>query len=171
MKHSFRITCLAVFLTSLPTWALEVSGVPNFHLVNDHICRGAQPTKEGWNSLAKLGVTTVVDLRHDTPGTIAWEKKAVEAAGMQYVSIPFRGFGAPTDAEVMHVLDLFKAQSKGYLFVHCRRGADRTGTVIACYRISCDHWPQQKALQEAKSFGMSWMEMAMQRYVMHYQLP
>ena len=28
----------------------------------------------------------------------------------------------------------------GPIFVHCRRGKDRTGTVIACYRIQHDGW-------------------------------
>ena len=44
------------------------------------------------------------------------------------------------------------------VFVHCRRGADRTGTAIACYRIEHDHWTNQQALAEAKTFGMSSME-------------
>jgi tyrosine-protein phosphatase SIW14 len=55
--------------------------------------------------------------------------------------------------------------------VHCRRGADRTGTVIACYRITHDGWSNRKALQEATSYGMSWIEFGMQRYVLAFQPP
>jgi hypothetical protein len=40
---------------------------------------------------------------------------------------------------------------------------------VACYRIAHDGWDNQRALQEAKSFGMSWTEVAMHHYVMRYQ--
>lgn len=52
--------------------------------------------------------------------------------------------------------------------MHCRRGADRTGTVIACFRIAHDGWSNRKALREAMSFGMSWLEFGMQRYVLAF---
>ena len=88
---------------------------------------------------------------------------------MRYVTIPFRGMSAPSPSDVVKVLALFDDASAGPVFVHCRRGADRTGTVVACYRIAHDGWDNQKALQEAKSFGMSWTEVAMHHYVLRYQ--
>ena len=38
-------------------------GVPNFHKVNDGLYRGGQPSRQGFESLAKLGIKTVLDLR------------------------------------------------------------------------------------------------------------
>ncbi len=55
------------------------------------------------------------------------------------------------------------------VFVHCKRGADRTGTVIACYRINHDHWQNQKALTEAKYLGMSRLETAMRHFILGFQ--
>lgn len=40
-----------------------VPGVRNFHKVDSHIYRGGQPTSEGMQNLAKLGIKTVVGLR------------------------------------------------------------------------------------------------------------
>ena len=53
--------------------------------------------------------------------------------------------------------------------MHCKRGADRTGAVIACYRIEHDHWNAKKALDEAKHLGMSWDQFGLKKYVMAFQ--
>jgi tyrosine-protein phosphatase SIW14 len=158
-------------ITVLATCAFaQVTGVGNFYQVNEQLYRGAQPTTEGFQSLAKLGVKTVIDLR-ETDGRSALEKKTVEANGMRYINIPLQGMSAPKPADVDKVLAIFNDRAAGPVFVHCRRGADRTGTVVACYRISHDGWDNSKALHEARADGMSWIELAMQRYVMHYQGP
>ena len=66
------------------------------------------------------------------------------------------------------VLSLLNDNSAWPVFVHCRRGADRTGTAIACYRIAHDHWTNQQALGEAKTFGMSSLEVAMQHFILRF---
>jgi protein tyrosine/serine phosphatase len=117
--------------------------------------------------LAKLGVKTVIDLRE---GPVArQEKKVVEKSGMRYVHIPMAGFGAPTEEQLEQIFKLYHDSASWPLFIHCRRGADRTGTVIACYRIAHDHWPNQKALEEAQLYGMSVLEHAMRRFVLSFQ--
>ena len=147
-----------------------VAGVGNFYQVNEHIYRGAQPTDDGFQSLAKLGVKTIIDLR-ETDGRSALEKKAVEANGMRYINIPLRGMSAPSAADVDKIMALFNDEKAGPVFVHCKRGADRTGTVVACYRIAHDRWDNAKALQEARTDGMRWIEIAMQHYVLNYHAP
>jgi protein tyrosine/serine phosphatase len=99
------------------------------------------------------------------------EKQAVEAAGMRYVNIPMRGVVAPSEESVSKVLALMNSAAVGPVFVHCRRGADRTGTVIAVYRMSHDHWGNSKAMREAKANGMSWMQFGMKRYLSRYRAP
>lgn len=150
---------------SLPfSLAFAGSELPNFHEVNDHVYRGAQPTPEGFRNLAKLGIKTVIDLRgpeHSEAG----EKRIVEAAGMRYVSIPMRGMATPSDDQIVKALTLMNDEGAGPVFVHCKRGADRTGAAIACYRIQHDHWDAGKALSEARTLGMSWFQVALQRYV------
>ena len=43
--------------------------------------------------------------------------------------------------------------------------------MIACYRISHDRWDNQKALAEAREKGMSWVERALQHYVLAFTAP
>ncbi len=147
-----------------------VNGLHNFGQVNDHIFRGAQPSSAGFSQLAKMGVKTVVDLR-ETSGRSSSEQKMVEADGMKYVSIPLNGYGAPSNETVLKLIGFLDDKSAGPVFVHCRRGADRTGTILACYRIAHDHWENAKALAEAKTFGMSWTERAMQAFIVGFKAP
>lgn len=144
----------------------DLPGVPNFHQVDEHVFRGAQPNGEGFTALAKIGIKTVIDLRGGTS-----ENKVVQRAGMHYVRLPWNGFTAPAESQVKTVLSLLTDSSDWPIFVHCRRGADRTGTAIACYRIAHDHWSNQQALAEAKTFGMSSIEIAMQRFILRFSAP
>jgi tyrosine-protein phosphatase SIW14 len=168
------ITPLALAFVSSATFGAEApvqaNGVPNFHQVNDHIFRGAQPTGQGWDSLAKLGVRVVLDLRRENEDgnhSTAAEAKAVQAAGMRYVNVPMNGIVAPREADVAKVLDLLNGSDP--VFVHCKLGKDRTGTVIACYRISHDQWKNKKALDEAKNIGLHWVEVGMKSYISSFR--
>jgi tyrosine-protein phosphatase SIW14 len=162
-----RLAAPLLLLSSL-CFAANPSGIPNFHQVSDRIYRGAQPANpRAFSELAKLGIKTVIDLREPSERSVS-EKKLVEDAGMHYVAIPMAAFGAPADSLVAKVLALFEDAATGPVFVHCRRGSDRTGTVIAVYRMVHDHWENAKALAEAKAFGMSWTERAMQAYIAHF---
>lgn len=149
---------------------LTARGIHNFHQVDAHVYRGGQPSTEGLKSLAKMGIKTIVDLRE--PGERGFhEKAAVEALGMRYVSVPMAGMRAPTNDQVDRVLKMLDTSGSADwpVFVHCRRGADRTGTIIACYRIEHDHWDGQKAVAEAKVHGMSRWEWAMKLYILHFR--
>jgi uncharacterized protein (TIGR01244 family) len=141
----------------------DVSGVPNFHQVDDHVYRGGQPAAEAWPGLARLGVKTVIDLRREDEHSTAAEAQAVSAAGMKYVNVPMKGVVAPTDGQIQTILQLLNSGEP--IFVHCKRGSDRTGAVIACYRISHHQWDHKRALGEAKSFGMAWSQLGLKHYV------
>jgi uncharacterized protein (TIGR01244 family) len=143
--------------------------IPNFQKVNDRLYRGAQPTDQGFQDLAQLGIKTVIDLRDIGEHSQADEQKIVTSLGMRYVSIPMHGLSTPENDKVAAVQALFNDANGGPVFVHCKRGADRTGMVIAVYRISHDGWDNKKALSEAKSNGMSIFERAIQHFVMDYK--
>lgn len=157
------LTALAL---CIPIYAGAVA-VPNFHQVNDHVYRGGQPDPAAWPALAKLGVKTVVDLRREDEHSTAAEAQAVAAAGMKYINVPMKGVVAPGNDQIARILAVLNSGEP--VFVHCKRGADRTGAVIACYRIQHDRWQPQQALQEAKSFGMGSFQLGLKHYVMSFQ--
>jgi tyrosine-protein phosphatase SIW14 len=158
-----------IFAFVLPAFAgSPATGIKNFYQVDEHVYRGAQPTDEGFQYLAKIGVNTVIDLRETDERSKA-EEDVVVAAGMKYVNVPMTGLTPPTDAEISRILGFLEDGSTGPVFVHCKRGADRTGAVIAAYRIDHDHWQNGRALTEAKSRGMSFFQIPRQGYIRAFQ--
>jgi protein tyrosine/serine phosphatase len=140
--------------------------VRNFDKVSNHLYRGGAPTEVGVEELGAMGVKTIIDLRTAAEGT-QHEKAWAQKLKIKYINISLGEFGAPTNAQMEQILDLLK-DGPDTIFVHCRRGRDRTGTVIACYRIQHDGWDNRRALQEAKEHGMSVFEPAMHSYILHF---
>ena len=148
-------------------FAQTTPGLRNFHQVNDHIYRGAQPAVWGYKTLASLGVRTVIDLRGEGISE-AVEEKLVKTNGMSFITVPLDGHKAPSDDNIAKLLTILSDQSKWPVYIHCRRGADRTGTVVACYRIAHDNWDNQKALNEAKSYDMDPAQKLMQKFILQF---
>ncbi|HEY3938034.1 MAG TPA: tyrosine-protein phosphatase [Bryobacteraceae bacterium] len=164
------LAVFAVLFSALPlTLAADATAphVRNFGEVNDHLYRGGEPSLVGLEELAAQGVKLVIDLRENGKAT-DFEKIQVKKLGMKYVNLPLRPFSAPTQGQMEQALSLLLQSNSQTVFVHCRRGKDRTGTVIACYRIEHDRWTNSKALEEAKEYGMSSIERAMRSYVAHF---
>ena len=159
----------ALLLLSSPALAgSPVQGINNFYQVDEHVYRGAQPTTEGFKYLATIGIKTVLDLREDGERATA-EAQLVTSLGMQYVNVAMTGLTPPTLAEITRILALLEDGTAGVVFVHCMRGADRTGAVIAAYRIDHDHWDNSRALKEALSFGMSPLQLPRQNFIRKFQ--
>jgi uncharacterized protein (TIGR01244 family) len=146
---------------------LRYRELPNFHQVNAALYRGAQPKVDGIQKLAALGIKTIVNLRAEDERSRAEESEA-RAAGLRYFNIPMEGLSRPKDEQVERALAIINDAANQPVFVHCKRGADRTGTLIAIYRIMHDGWSSEDALREAKRYGMSWMEFGMKDYVKDY---
>lgn len=145
----------------------NLPGVVNFHEVSENLYRGAQPSDKGLRNLAALGVKTIIDLRHGKDHADT-EQKQAERLGLRYINVPMEGLTAPTDKQIGDLLAVFNAADQGPVFVHCREGKDRTGTVVACYRIAHDHWTNSRALDEAKSYGLHSTQHPRQDYIMNF---
>jgi tyrosine-protein phosphatase SIW14 len=143
------------------------AAVANVRRIDDHVYHGKQPKQADFADLAHMGIKTVLDLRGG-PIHKPKERKWVEAAGMQYLSIRLSGLFPPKEQQMAEILALLEDKARGPVFVHCRRGDDRAGMVIACYRIAHDHWTNRKALEEARHNGLSSLEPLMRRYILKF---
>ena len=163
------VAAVVILLAATASLAQELSysELPNFSKVSERLYRGGQPKTGGVKKLAEMGIKTIINLRGTDEMTRAEEAEA-KAAGLVYFNIPMPGLSRPTHEQISRVLEILGNQESGPVFVHCKRGSDRTGTVVAVYRISRDGWTADKALTEAKRFGLSWMEFGMKDYVADY---
>jgi protein tyrosine/serine phosphatase len=128
---------------------LTLEGVGNLGQVTPTLFRGGQPKPAGFSALAKMGINIVVDVRLSGKDK---ERKEVEKAGMQYVSMPWHCL-FPRDDVFARFLALLRANPGKKVFVHCRYGDDRTGMMIAAYRMSVEGWTAEEARKEMEQFG------------------
>lgn len=132
------------------TVGIKLAGCPNLHKVSDTLYRGAQPTKEGFENLKKLGVKTIVNLRDHHSDT-----ELLQARGLHYVSIPMDTLDIKTQT-VVDFLRVAVDPNTAPVFVHCQYGADRTGTMVAAYRMVVQDWNQDRAIREMTRGGFGY---------------
>jgi protein tyrosine phosphatase (PTP) superfamily phosphohydrolase (DUF442 family) len=125
-----------------PAKALSLSGCSNLYQVSQTLCRGAQPTAEGFKELEKLGIKTVINLR-----ALHSDKDELKSTQLKYISIPMETWDPETD-QVRQFLRAATDPQNQPVFVHCQHGADRTGTMTAAWRIIIEGWTKERAVHE-----------------------
>jgi len=133
-----------------PAVVIDKQLLPEFVEVTPALYRGAQPRKHGFEALAKMGIQIVVDLRGDRDA----ERAEVTSLGMQYVPMYWQ-CSFPKDRIFADFLTLIRKNTDKKIFVHCRVGDDRTGMMIAAYRIAEEGWTAKQALEEMTKNGFS----------------
>ena len=125
-----------------PAVKIDLAGCGNLYKVSDTLYRGEQPTADGFKGLEKLGIKTVVNLR-----SLHSDRDKLEGTSLAYESIPMEAWD-PEPEQVEQFLKIATDPSKQPVFVHCQHGADRTGTMVAVYRIVVEGWDRKKAIDE-----------------------
>jgi tyrosine-protein phosphatase SIW14 len=130
-------------------WAepLELEGVPNFYKVSDDLYRSAQPTTEGMSNLRDLGIETIVNLR-----SFHSDRDRIGKTGMAYEHIYMKPWHPETE-DVVRFIRIAVNPRRTPVLVHCKRGADRTGTMCAAYRIIVQQWSTEDAIEEMLDGG------------------
>jgi tyrosine-protein phosphatase SIW14 len=117
--------------------------------------------------LEELGVKTVINFDN------LEERARKEAAhlklfGIYTVWMPWSGWGDPSTEEVDKFLSLMKTPDLRPIWIHCKRGSERTGTMMAIWRIDSG-WPVEKAYQEMRKFEYRrFFQGHLKRYVYRY---
>lgn len=130
-----------------------VREIQNFHVVSPNIMRGSQPSEEGFKLLKEYcNVKTVLSLR-DNKESNEWEKDMVEKLGMEFINIPMSGGSEQSIEKIEQCLSIIHNKSNQPIFIHCLAGKDRTGLILAAYRIKYGGWDISDAFREMFFYG------------------
>ena len=151
------VLCSSEHLYNLP-------GLGNAGRVAPGVYRGAQPGPEGYATLKRLGIKTVIDLR-----TTENERAQVEAAGMKAIAVPIEMTRKGLKEKVDHVVALMANPANQPVYVHCRHGQDRTGVVVAAYRMTLDNWSEKDAEAEMQAFGFNDVWVNFKKFIRSYK--
>jgi len=144
----------------------QARGVSYAAEVAPGLFRGGQPDEDGVAWLKGQGIRTVINLRHFHGDR---ERRRVEAAGLRYHRIALASSDAPRRGQVARFLELVRDPALRPLYVHCLHGVDRTGAMIAIYRMEEEGWSNAEAFEEMKSFDAHRLWRDLRRFVREYR--
>lgn len=135
-------------------WAqpIQMAGVENFYQVSGILYRSEQPSAEGMKNLSALGIETIVNLR-----SFNSDRKEIAGTGLAYEHIYMKAWH-PERKEVIRFLQIVTNPKRQPVLVHCKHGADRTGTMCALYRIAVQGWSKEEAIREMTEGGYGFHE-------------
>ena len=136
-------------------WAAPVNGtaVKNCFKVTDDLYRSAQPAGETTSSMKELGIKSILNLRHYHPE----DSEEFKKAGIILYSYKMDA-GSASIKDLVEALKIIQNAPKPIL-IHCHYGSDRTGFIIAGYRMVMQDWTAEKAIEELRKGGYGYHEL------------
>ncbi|HWA27970.1 MAG TPA: tyrosine-protein phosphatase [Lacunisphaera sp.] len=135
------------------TWATPVinTTLDNCYRVSAELYRCEQPRTRDIADLKALGIRSILNLRRYHS-----DSKNLTAAGFVPLLQRMEADDLTTD-DLVAALRQFRDAPKP-LLVHCWHGSDRTGSVVAAYRIVFQDWTPAAALDELRHGGYGYHE-------------
>jgi protein tyrosine/serine phosphatase len=130
------------------TWGQPIIGtqLKNIYLVDKGIYRSEQPGRGDLNTIKSLGIKEVLNLRefHSDKDDLTDKDLLLHRVKMRTGNI--------SEQQIIESLRIIKNR-RGPILIHCWHGSDRTGVIIAAYRVILKHWSKSDALDEMVNGG------------------
>jgi len=120
----------------------------NLFALNDSVYRSEQPNKKAFKELENFGFKTIINFRR-----IKIDERKAKNTNLKLVNLPMRS-SELTETKIVEALKTINEAEKPVL-LHCWHGSDRTGIIVAAYRIVFEKWSKEDAVSEfrIKEFG------------------
>lgn len=147
---------LAVWWTTSLRWQFFPR---NFAAVDrNHLYRSGQVSARLIEqTLTRYGIDTVLFMSTDNlqRADVRAEVDACQRLGIRRINLPLGGDGTGNpDRYVQALMEIHRARLAGeQILVHCHTGSQRTGGVVALYRVLLDGWSVAAAQDELLAFG------------------
>lgn len=152
MKYFFVLLWFATATSLLaqrnPGWAVPVAAksVNNLYMVDTGVYRSAQPDAAAFAELEQMGIREALNLRY-----LYSDKTAAAQTGLTLHHVAMIAGNCDWEKAISALRIIHKRQ--GAIVIHCKHGADRTGLVVALYRIVFQGWDKERAIDELENGG------------------
>lgn len=132
-------------------WAtpVEAKYIENFYLVDKGVYRSGQPTSDAFREMEQVGIKEVLNLRNYHS-----DKDEAEGTNIKLHRVAMDAHDCEWD-KLVEAVRIVKNR-KGPIVIHCWHGSDRTGLVVALYRIVFQNWTKDEALDELENGGFGY---------------
>jgi protein tyrosine/serine phosphatase len=126
------------------SWAapMRIEGLAHIYKITDYLYRSEEPTAEGVKNLEKIGIKTIIDL-----GVFHSDWDEIKGTGLRVEKLRVKAWHIE-DEDVVRVLRIIRKRENGPFLIHCWRGGDRVGVMVAMFRIIEQGWTKEEAIRE-----------------------
>lgn len=143
----FLSAVLANEIRLRPTeWAQPIIGssLDNFYKVSEGIYRSEQPDSEDFDDIVSVGIGEILNLREYHSDSDEADTHKVMLHRIEVDT------GEMSEAQLKEALKII-INRKSPILIHCWHGSDRTGAVIASYRVVVEGWSKERAIDELQN--------------------
>lgn len=125
---------------------IESENFHNLYQFSDSLFRSEQPKAISKDELKEIGIKSILNLRDDF-----YDSTLLGMADFHLYSVKMQANNIQMES-VEEALKIIEIAPKP-LLIHCKHGADRTGLMVAIYRIEKEGWSKEMAIYEMKRGG------------------
>lgn len=126
---------------------VDTAKVKNLYRIEKDLYRSAQPDAEGFREIRKMGIASILCLRSGQD-----DLEPAKGMNLKLLHVSMRPWSFSQE-KIVEALRIMINPENRPLLVHCQHGSDRTGVVVAMYRVVVQGWSKEEATRELKQGG------------------
>lgn len=151
--------------TTAASVRIRIDGIEQFRRIDAEVYSGLMPLDNGLRSLVRARVKTLVCLGRDVPYA-----KLAQELQLHVESIPLSTFSAPDPDAVRRFLAVVTDPAAKPVFFHAQTSENQLSVMTAIYRMQIQGWPEEAALAEMKTHGLSAIFVDLKSFVLSYRI-